>query len=332
MNLPTISFTVIYNSRDITRDITGQVVNIQYTDKVTGESDSLELSVEDTDQRWQNTWYPAKGDTIELILRDNGQQLNCGTFEIDELALSSSRDGDIMVIRALAAGIKKQLRTKRSYAHEDKSLREIANTVAANLGLSITGQVPDIRLHRIHQYRETDLSFLNRVGSEYGCIFSVRGTQLVFIHYVDLEGRAAAFSLTKKDFISLDLRDTTHKTFKSVKVKHHDPYKKQTVSYFFKDDDDTDGDSSDELELRTRVENPQQAEAKGKHALFKGNTEGVGGDVILPGHLLFVSGNNFSLTGIGQMSGTFHILEATHTVNREGAYQVAGNIKRVQKI
>lgn len=331
MNLSTVNYTLLYNNRDVTRDVSDQIINIQYTDKVAGESDTLEITIEDTDKRWQNSWYPTKGDSIELVIRKDGQQLKCGVFEVDELALSSSRDGDLFVIRGLGAGIKKKLRTQNSYAHEDKTLREIANTVGSNLGLTILGTVPDIRIHRVHQYRETDLSFLNRIGSDYGCIFSVRGSTLVFTDYKDLEGRPASFSLDRQDFINLDLRDTTHKTFKNVKVKHHDPYKKQVVSYFFADGDgDAGDDGDDDLEIRTRVENKQQAEAKGKHALFKGNTEGVGGDVVLPGNLLFVSGNNFSLAGFGQFNGTYHILESTHSINRDGGHQVAGNIKRVK--
>lgn len=156
---------------------------------------------------------------------------------------------------------------------------------------------------------------------------------MIFTYYKDLEGRASSFTLTKQDLISWDLRDTTNKTFKRARVRHHNPYKKEVVSYFSKEDDeDAAPDSADDLEIRTRVENDQQAEAKGKYALFKSNTEGVGGDVVLPGNLLFVSGNNFQLNGAGRLSGIYHILEATHTLTQAGAYQVAGNIKRVKTI
>ncbi|SHN45946.1 phage late control D family protein [Chitinophaga sp. CF418] len=333
MNLSIVDYTILYNQKDISRDVSAQVLTIQYTDKVTGESDSLEISVADYDQRWQNDWYPAKGDTLELVIRQDSQQLSCGRFEIDENASSSSTSGDVFVIKGLAAGIKKQLRTKKSYAHEDKSLREIANTVAAGMGLTVEGAVPDIRIRRVNQYRETNLQFLNRIGAEYGCIFSVRDSKLIFIYYKDLEGRASSFILTKQDLISWDLRDQSHKTFKKAKLRHHDPYKKETVSYFSKDDDeDSDSDSADDIEIRSNVDNKQQAEAKSKYALFKNNTQGVGGDIVLPGHLLFVSGNNFQLHGAGNFSGLYHILEATHSISQSGAYQTSGNIKRLKTI
>lgn len=333
MNLPQVDYTIIYNQKDVSRDISPYILEIQYTDKVTGESDTLEISIEDTDHRWQNDWYPEKGDTLQLIIRTGSYQLNCGSFECDESASSFSRDGDKFVIRGLAAGIKKRLRTKTSYAHQDKSLREIANTVGSAMGLKLIGSVPDIRINRVNQYRETNLQFLNRLGAEYGCIFSIRGDSLVFMYYKDLEGRAASFSLLKSDLISGDMRDTTHKTYTGARVRHHDPYRKQTISYFSRPDDQSPADGSvDDLEVHAKVDNEQQAEAKGKYALSKSNTQGVTGDIVLPGNLLFVSGNNFQLNGAGKLSGIYHILEATHTINRTGAHLSAGNVKRVKTI
>lgn len=334
MNLPKISYSVIYNRKDITNDISDQVMGLTYTDKVAGESDEIEITIEDKDLRWQNEWYPKKGDTVQVILRFNNSQLNCGTFEIDEPEINCSTSGDIFSLKGLAAGISKSMRTKKSYAHENKSLQEIANTIASGLGLSIVGTIPDIRLNRSHQYRETDLAYLNRIGNDYGCVFSVRGTSLIFTYYKDLENRNASFTLSKQDIISCAIKDTTIKTFKSAKVKHHDPISKEVIEFAadYEDIDEEDGGSSDDLEIRSRVENKQQAEAKAKHALDKGNTAGVGGDISIPGNLLFLSGNNFQFNGIGNFSGIYHIVESTHSVDPGGGYSTSGQIKRVKKI
>lgn len=333
MNLPIVDYTILYNQKDISRDISSYIINIQYTDKVTGESDSLEITVEDSDERWRNDWYPAKGDQLQLLIRKNGQQLNAGVFEIDELSAAGGTGGDTLVIKALAAGIKKALRTKNSYAHENKSLREIANTVAADMGLTLNGTLPDIRINRVTQLQETNLSFLNRIGADYGCVFSIRGNQLIFTYYENIEGRDPSLILKRQDLISFDLRDQSHKTFKQVNLKHHDPSTKSTVSYSSKSDDpDADTMSADSLELRVKADNAQQAAAKGKYALFKNNTQGAGGDVVLPGNLLFLAGNNYQQNGLGQLSGIYHILESTHTINRSGGYITSGNIKRVKTI
>ncbi|MDI3319996.1 phage late control D family protein [Pinibacter soli] len=334
MNLPVAEYTLVYNTKDISRDIADQVISINYTDKIGGESDTLELVLMDKDLRWQNSWYPQKGDSINLIIRQNGLQMDCGLFEVDELSLSISTSGDVFSIKGLAAGIKKPMRTKESYAHEDKSLKEIANTVANDMQLKLLGNVPAISIHRATQYRESALSFLNRIGSTYGCIFSVRGANLVFTYYKDLENRSASLTLTKQQLISLEVHDQTHKTFKACRVRHHDPLTKDVQEFTANPDDDSDSDvdSSDTLEIRGRVENKQQAEQKARYALYKNNTEGVGGDITLPGNILFVSGNNFQLNGAGNFSGIFHIMESSHSISSNGAYVTSGNIKRVKTI
>ena len=329
MNLPIAEFTLLYNNKDITTDISAYVIGISYTDKVTGESDELEISLEDADGRWINGWYPEKKSQLQVTIRSAGKQLNCGTFEIDEIGYSSSTGGDIFTIKALAAGISKAMRTKRSYAHEDKSLREIANTVAGSLGLTLAGNVQNITIHRVHQYRETGLSFLNRIGADYGYVFSVRDKQLVFTYYEDLENRSASLILRKSSLTGCDLKDTTNKTFKAARTRHHDPLSKEQIEYVQSLPDETDSD--DDLELHSRVENKQQAEKKTKYALYKGNTEGVGGDINMPGNLLLVAGNNLQLADLGAFNGTYHILESTHNIDRDGSYTSGANIKRVQK-
>lgn len=329
MNLSTATFTLTYNNKDITSDIAQYVLNLSYTDKVKGESDELEITLEDSDGRWMNGWYPDKKAKLNLIIRQGYRQLDCGSFELDEVGTSGSTSGSTFTIKALAAGISKSMRTKRSYAHEDKSLREIANTVAASLGLTLQGTVENIVLHRQHQYRETDLGFLNRIGSEYGYVFSVRGSNLIFTYYLDLENRAASLSLSKQQLTGWDLKDTTNKTFKAARTRHHNPLSKEQVEYVESLPDETD--SEDDLELHSRVENKQQAEAKTKHALHKANTAGVSGTVTTSGNLLLLSGNNVSLPDMGVLSGTYHIEESRHAIDRDGGYVSDVDIKRVKK-
>lgn len=332
MNLPIAQYQILYNKKDVTADISAQVIAIEYVDKLTGESDELGISIEDADKRWQGNWAPTKGDSLQLYIRLGSTQLNCGIFEIDETELNFSTSGDIFTVKALAAGIKKQMRTLNSYAHEDKSLREIANTVASGLGLTVIGNVPDIRLHRAHQFRETDLSFLNRIGADYGCVFSVRDTSLIFTYYKDLAGRKPSVTLKRTDIISGVLKDTTHKTFKKCRVRHHDPINKEVLE----DEEDEDNpdfqnEGADELEIHTRVENKQQAKARAKYALFKNNSQGVGGDISTFGNPLLVSGNNVGILEVGSFNGNYQILEARHTLARDGGYLTSINIKRVAK-
>ncbi|SUG53185.1 putative bacteriophage regulatory protein [Salmonella enterica subsp. diarizonae] len=56
--VPEPAFVLRYNLKDITHDITAYATSITFTDKLSGESDELEVELEDSEQRWRDAWYP----------------------------------------------------------------------------------------------------------------------------------------------------------------------------------------------------------------------------------------------------------------------------------
>jgi len=332
MNLPVVSYQLLYNGKDISADISNQVIGIEYDDRIKGESDELQITLEDSDRRWQNSWFPDKGATLQLIIRSAGKQMNCGTFQIDELQAQGSTSGDQFSIKALGAGITKAMRSKISYAHENKSLREIANTVAGNLGLTLQGNVEDISFERLHQYRETDLAFLNRIAGSYGYIFSVRGNLLVFTYYKDIEAKQPVITLGRNDLISFDIRTSTHLIYRNGRIRYHVPRKKKVIDYSTESESEFDSPSEDDMELYERIENDQQAQTRAAFGLHDNNSKMTAGDITIPGNILFLSGNNVQLQQIGKLSGVYHILDSRHSINRDGGYKTTGNLKKLQEI
>lgn len=334
MNLSQTTYRLQYNGKDISADVSPNAISIEYTDKLKGEADELAVSLEDSAGLWQNAWYPGKGDTLQLFLQLNGQQLNAGSFTIDDIEGSGSTAGDMVSIRAIGATFGKALRTKSTYAHEKKSLKEIANTVAASLGLTVQGNVANISPSRVHQYRETSLSFLNRIAGQYGYFFSIRGSLLVYQQYAEIEARPPSISLDKSDLVRWSIKDTTLSTYSSSRIKYHNPKTKSVIEYSTKSDGDA-GDSldgsADSLEMRERCEDQQQAQAMAGFALHDKNSRMVKGSFETFGNLLLVSGNTLQLKGIGNFSGTYMIEAAHHVLNRDGAYKVSCDIYRVKK-
>jgi phage protein D len=336
MKLPIVDFTLLYNGKDISSDVSDQVLSIEYDDKIKGESDELNILLEDTDKRWQNSWYPEKGASLQLFIRDRYQQLDCGTFVIDENEISGSIDGDNFLIRALAAAYSKKMRSVVSRTHENKSIREIANTVAAGLGLTVQGTIKDFRPARTNQYRETDLQFLNRLASQYGYIFSVRGSQLIFTHYKEIEDRQPSLILNRTDLLRFNIKDSSHLTYKNGRIRYHVPQKKKVISFSTGDDDDdtkaAESTAGDDLEMYDRCEDEEQAETIAAFGLHNANSKMVGGDISVPGNPLILSGNNVQLQGIGKLSGIYNILGARHSISRDQGYGTTATLKRVKLI
>lgn len=325
---------VLYNGKNISEEISKYLASIVYTDKVDGESDTVEITVDDVDGLWRGQWYPEKGATLDVTIGYPDRQLSCGQFQIDDIQLEGPPD--TVKICGLAAGIKEALRTPRSYAHENKTLRQIALTAAQRNGLTVTGEIPDVTFRRITQNRETDLNFLRRISTEYGCLFSIRGKQLVFTTIYDIEDRQAVTELDRLDIERYSFRDKVTGTYKDAKVTYHNPEEKKVVVTEYKTQQEKNPDdfaysqvaSSDTKVIYTKAENKQQAEKKAKASLHRANSKQQEGTISLEGNPLLVAGNNFTLTGMGKLSGKWHVSESKHAIDRSG-YKTELQLKRV---
>lgn len=332
------TFIVVYEGKNITKDISPNVLSVRYTDKTEGESDDIEIAIEDSDGLWRSDWYPTKGDKIELSIGYDGNMIGCGKFEVDELNLSGGGGrGDELAIRAIAAGVTTKLRTKQSSAHEKKTLRQVADTIAKNNGLTVEGQIMDITFDRVTQNNETDLEFLKRISYEYGHIFSVRDNKITFTSIYEIEKGEAVVSINRGDLKSYNFKDTTAKSFKDAKVSYHNPKTRKVVdqTYNLVERTNSDGVSykeitkGDTLVIKTKAENSQQAREKAKAALYRANTKQQEGDIEIVGSPLVIAGNNIEITGMGQISGRFHVEESTHVIEKGGGYTTSAKLKRV---
>lgn len=327
MNLTAATYKILYNNKNITADISQHLVSLSYTDKVTGEADEFEMQLEDADALWQNDWMPEKGATINAEIEDDGITLSCGDFAIDEPAFSFNRSGgDVIAIKCIAAAFTQTLRTKRHTAHENKTLREIAKTVADRHGFTLTGDIPNIPVGRISQSNEHDLEFLMRLANTYGLIFSIRGKQMVFTDITNLEKTGSVLTLKKSDCESISITDKSAQTFKNSTVKYHNPDDKNMVDYETADDAN---ESADTLSIYTKAENKQQAERIATTNLYRANSFQKEGNITVSGNPLLVSGVNFSLIGCGKLSGIYHILESNHSITRGESYVTSISIKQV---
>src|SRR5574344_1496630 len=158
----TPTFKLEYNQKDITKDVSDYVVNIDYTDFESGQSDEISITFEDSEKLWQSSWIPSKGDSLRLYIGYLGEKLlNCGVFEIDEIEFVTPPD--TLTVKALATGIKKALRQNNSVAYENKSLKQIANEIAKKhecpqgappVSWEDSGGLCRLRSRRVHAVRE----------------------------------------------------------------------------------------------------------------------------------------------------------------------------------
>ena len=308
-------YKIEYNEKNITKDVSAYVLSLEYSDYEHGQSDEITITFEDTEKLWQNAWIPSKGDTLRVFIGyENEKLLNCGLFETDEIEYDSPPD--TLTVKALASAITKPLREENSKGYENKTLKQIANEIAQKHNLTLIEEIDDIKIERITQNQESDLSFLKRIAEEYGYIFKIADGSLVFYKTQKLVNAKTARIIHKNELTSINLREKTSKLYKAVSVTYKNPKTGKIVSAVVRNENCIKGDT---LKLDLRCENKEQAILKAKAALDKGNNT-IEGSIQIVGTPYLAAGINVELKDIGYFSGKYHVKEAKHTINRYSGY------------
>ena len=309
-------FQLFYEKKDITKEVSKYVTSIEYTDIEHGSSDELVITFEDTEKLWQESWIPIKGDSIRAYLGYESEKLlNCGSFEIDEVEFESPPD--ILIVKSLATGIKKPLRQKNSKGYENKLLKQIVKEIADKHGYNLVGDIEDIRVDRITQNKEHDLSFLTKLAEEYGYIFKIAENNLVFYKVQKLKSAKSTIIFYKSDLTHINLREKTSQKYKSVQVSYFDPKKKKTITASARNEKVIKGDT---LKITSRCSDRKQAILKANAALKTADTK-IEGSIELAGNPYLIAGINIELKGIGHFSGKYHIKQVRHLYERSSGYR-----------
>lgn len=325
---PTV--TIKWSGKDVTGDITPFLIDVTYTDFMEGESDSIEFSLEDAQGSWIGPWYPQFGDTIEAWIgyRDD-TMLPCGVFEIDEIEFSGPPD--VVRVKALAAGVKRSVRTRNGRAYENTTLADIAATIARRNKLKLIGKIEKIAIQRVTQVYETDLVFLKRLAEEYGYSFAVRGGYLNFFKRADLKTSKPTLVITRSDVTRYRARDKVHGVAAVATVNYHDPRTKKTRKHKVTDKAaKTNAHGTDELKVIARAESQEQAKLKANAAIDRQNEDQTSMTLTMPGNVKVVAGINVSIVGFGHYDGKYTVTQSRHSLGRSAGFGTEAELKRVR--
>lgn len=330
MTVPTPKVVVVYAGRDITKDITNALIEVSYTDFMEGESDTLELVLEDVDRRWQNAWYPQHGDVVNLQMGyADGPLLPCGDFEVDEVELDGPPD--VVRIKALSAGVKRSVRTYNGRSYENTTLLQIAKDVAQRNKLTQKLKIEHVAIRYVAQAFEDDLGFLARLFAQYGYASTVRGSVLTVVKRTDLKAGKPVMVIARTDVSSYRFRDKVHGIFKDSQANYHDPRTKTLMKGKRVDPAaKRNRSSADTLKINVRAENDQQASLKADAALDRANEDQTGASLSMPGNVRLMAGVNVQLTDFGHMDGKYTITKGGHRFSRSAGYASEIDLKRVR--
>jgi phage protein D len=231
-----------------------------------------------------------------------------------------------MRISGLAAAITRDLRTKRTRAFEEVTLKSIASQIADEQSLTLFGDVPNISFQRKTQNDETDLEFLNRLAEDYSLAFTVRDRTLIFHDIDTLERTNPLFTLERKNLKRYSLKEKSRNIFKAAEIQYLNPQEGQYLTHRYEVPGIQNGDT---LMIKERVENLSQAEFRTIGALKEANRNLNRGSLTIPGNPMALSGVIFKLDDFGQISGNYLIEKAHHLSRRSSGYETKLDVRRV---
>lgn len=328
------SLVLVLAGNDVSQYVQDRVLSLTYTDYLEGQSDTLDLTLEDVDAELQGTSYPEHGDTLTASIGysegyKRGEWLPCGEFQIDEVEVSGPPDQ--VSIKALAAGTEHKLRTASAVGYDEITLADIAERVAERNGLKLEGEVADVEIIRVTQAHERDLPFLRRLADEYGHGFTVRGDKLVMFKRSDLKAEAPVRTLRREDLSSWSFRDKITTVVESAAVSYHDPVTKETYTGEAQDSESKiRRHSRDARKINIRAETPEQAQLKADAALERANEDQTECTLSMMGEVDLVAGVNIELEGFFALDGKYQIKQSTHVYQRGRGYSTSIQCRRIR--
>lgn len=327
---------VIYvNGKNITDDISSYVKAVSYSDSLSDEADTAEITLHDVNHIWREAWFPQRGDTasIELVrVNWNGEDvenLNLGTFEIDECTNTySASGGNEAKVKLNSIPNSSGLRSiNESRSWEKVKLSKIAADIAADAGMILfydTKEDPEIA--RAEQSEKSNLAFLQKICHDNGLALKASDGKLIIFDEEKFEEQEPIITLTYgMDAIkSFSAKATISKIYKKCVVNYKHGKKSEGISGEF---DDTSKKSGMTLKVNQKVETQAEAEKLAKKKLREKNKEEIKISLTLVGRFVYLSGNVVELVDHGFYDGRYIIEKSTHNLGSNG-YEVNVEMRR----
>lgn len=324
---------LLYNTKNISKEIDKYLLNFTYTDHANGKADDLQITLEDRAGLWRSDWFPEKGARLSsglVVSNWNGPQgeeaLPLGFFEIDEL--EPTGPPDIVSIKAVSVPITSSLRGEnKTRAWEKTKLSAIANDIAGKAGLGVFYDTNDNpQYDRVEQTEQADLPFLQKLCEDAGLSLKVTGDKLVIFDDSKYEQLAPIKTIERGEspVISYSGRSQTRDVYSACRVEYKGGKKKKDIVYTYKPP--SLPKTGKTLVINERVDSIAEAERLAKKRLRQKNCEEMTFNLTMFGDIALVAGVTVKIKGWGVFDGKYFINQATHS---GPGYTVSLELRRV---
>jgi phage protein D len=313
------SVTLLYQDKDITADIAGDVTDISY-DEGFGRADLLTVSLQDRYDKWLLKWRPKTGERMKLNIKvsdwtreGDNRTLKCGDFLVDELEYSGSSSGQTLNLGGTSLPADSSfIGAKHSRTWKNVTLKEQFLSLLPS-GLSLDWQAQfNLTLDYAEQADTPDLEYIYSQCKKYGLRIKVLNKKLVVFSASELEAQPPVRTFNRSEMKPYTLKKSATRTqYDACMVKYQNAAQGKEITFTYP----AGGNPQKVYEVTETVYSMAEAEAVAKAALWEQN---INADVFsgtLPmGDPGLYAGHNIELTGAGDFDGVYAIDSTVHTV------------------
>lgn len=302
--------------KDVTRDLAPYLLEINYEDVLSGEADTLDIMLWDSNRLFIGDYFPTLSDTLQVSLtKENWQDnsnLDLGTFEIDEV--QAAFPPSTFKIKAVSISQNSELRQHdESKAWENLKLSELAAQIAADSGVELFFQASyDPEIKRAEQGEQSRLAFLEKICADNYLALKVDDGKLIIFDESELDKQSPVATIERdtSNILRFSAKKTLQEVYKSAQVS----YKHGDKDELFQGSFDSGAEKGKVLKINKKVEDKAAAERLAKNSLRDKNKKETEVRLELVGSFEYLAGNVVELKGFGKFDGNYLIERARHKV------------------
>lgn len=229
---------VIYEGKDITKDIKDSIIDCNYRDSI-NEFDTIDLTLEDRKNLWIGDWFPKKGDKLEIkyVLNDwdskGIKEHLLGIFFIDNIDYSGPPS--TVNLRGISVDIVSNIMDGKEYkAWEQVTIKKIAEDIAKKCDIELICDFKFNRVYnRVEQKLESDYTLLKRLCREAGITVKLYSNKLILFEEAEYEKNDPVINLTKSDCLDYRFSIDDTDTYSGCRISYYDYVLDKKIEHTF---------------------------------------------------------------------------------------------------
>lgn len=317
-----------FNGKSMKTSLKDYLKSVTYTDAAFGESDQLDITLQNVNMDWLGIKYPQKGDQVNgSFLFANWERegidktLDCGSFVLDNVKFSG---GPLEVqIGCLSVPEDGSFKTREcTKVWKDVTVKGIAREITRKYGLALRYSGGEIMIKSIEQSQKTDSAFLSEICEKYGLSMKVYNRSVVIYDQTTMEKKRSIATLSRESFIddNWDYEDSLEGTYTGARISYKSGESSEEISVYigFKPEDAKDGRV---LKINETADSVSDAYYKAAAKINKSNESAttLSGEIWTNPNIC--AGVTVKITGMGKANGKYFVEKSTIEVSDSGTKQ-----------